>query len=94
MLTSGGYPGSYAKGKPIKGLENAVKEGEGYVFHAGTTTSRGKVVTAGGRVMACTGLGNGLEQALARSYKIADSISFSEKQYRKDIGKDVFVKVD
>ena len=94
MLTSGGYPGSYAKGKPIKGLENAVKEGEGYVFHAGTATSRGRVVTAGGRVIACTGLGNGLEQALERSYKIADSINFSEKQYRKDIGKDVFVKVD
>jgi phosphoribosylamine--glycine ligase len=94
MLTSGGYPGDYAKGKPIKGLENAVKEGEGYVFHSGTTTSRGKVVTAGGRVIACTGLGNGLEQALERSYKIADSIRFSEKQYRKDIGKDVLVKVD
>jgi|TARA_B110000459_G_scaffold155668_1_gene170217 phosphoribosylamine--glycine ligase len=94
MLTSAGYPGNYAKGKPIKGLENAVKEGEGYVFHAGTATSRGRVVTAGGRVIACTGLGNGLEQALERSYKIADSINFSEKQYRKDIGKDVFVKVD
>ncbi|MBT6175421.1 MAG: phosphoribosylamine--glycine ligase, partial [Flavobacteriales bacterium] len=92
MLTSGGYPGDYSKGKQIKGLENTPKETEGLVFHAGTTTSRGKVITAGGRVLACTGIGNGLEQALERSYKLADSISFSDKQYRKDIGQDVLVK--
>jgi len=93
MLTSGGYPGDYSKGKQIKGLENTPKETEGFIFHAGTTTSRGKVVTAGGRVLACTGIGNGLEQALERSYKLAESISFSDKQYRKDIGQDVLVKV-
>jgi phosphoribosylamine--glycine ligase len=93
MLTSGGYPGDYSKGKQIKGLENTPKETEGLVFHAGTSTSRGKVVTAGGRVLACTGIGNGLEQALERSYKLAESISFSDKQYRKDIGQDVLVKV-
>ena len=93
MLTSGGYPGDYAKGKQIKGLENTPKETEGFIFHAGTTTTRGKVVTAGGRVLACTGIGNGLEQALERSYKLAESISFSDKQYRKDIGQDVLVKV-
>lgn len=93
MLTSGGYPGDYSKGKQINGLENTPIETEGIVFHAGTTTSRGKVVTAGGRVLACTGIGNGLEQALERSYKLAESISFSDKQYRKDIGQDVLVKV-
>ena len=93
MLTSGGYPGDYSKGKQINGLENTPKETEEIVFHAGTTTSRGKVVTAGGRVLACTGIGNGLEQALERSYKLAESISFSDKQYRKDIGQDVLVKV-
>ncbi|MDA0980280.1 MAG: phosphoribosylamine--glycine ligase [Bacteroidetes bacterium] len=93
MLTSGGYPGEYSIGKQIKGLENTPKETEGLVFHGGTTTSRGKVVTDGGRVLACTGIGNGLEQALERSYKLAESISFSNKQYRKDIGQDVLVKV-
>lgn len=93
MLTSGGYPGEYSIGKQIKGLENTPKETEGLVFHGGTTTSRGKVVTDGGRVLACTGIGNGLEQALERSYKLAESISFSDKQYRKDIGQDVLVKV-
>ena len=93
MLTSGGYPGDYAKGKQIKGLENTTKESEGIVFHAGTATSRGKVVTAGGRVIACTGIGNGLEQALQRSYKLAESIKFSDKRFRTDIGQDVLVKV-
>ncbi len=93
MLTSGGYPGNYAKGKQIKGLENTTKESEGIVFHAGTATSRGKVVTAGGRVIACTGIGNGLEQALQRSYKLAESIKFSDKRFRTDIGQDVLVKV-
>jgi phosphoribosylamine--glycine ligase len=93
MLTSGGYPGDYSKGKQIKGLEDNTKESEGIVFHAGTTNSRGKVLTSGGRVMACTGIGNGLEQALERSYKLAESINFSNKQYRKDIGQDVLVKV-
>ncbi|MDE0980268.1 MAG: phosphoribosylamine--glycine ligase, partial [Flavobacteriales bacterium] len=58
-----------------------------------TTKKRGKVVSDGGRVIACTGLGNGLEQALERSYKLAESIDFSEKQYRKDIGQDVLIKV-
>ncbi|MBC8149703.1 MAG: phosphoribosylamine--glycine ligase [Bacteroidetes bacterium] len=93
MLTSGGYPGDYSKGKQIKGLENTPKETEGLVFHAGTTTSRGKVVTDGGRVLACTGIGNGLEQALERSYKLAESISFSNKKYRKEIGQDLLVTV-
>ena len=93
MLTSGGYPGDYSTGKQIKGLEDNTKESEGVVFHAGTTNSRGKVLTSGGRVMACTGSGNGLEQALERSYKLAESINFSNKEYRKDIGQDVLVKV-
>ncbi|PCJ80351.1 MAG: phosphoribosylamine--glycine ligase [Bacteroidetes bacterium] len=93
ILTSGGYPGEYKKGKHIKGLDNPPNEKTGLIFHAGTTTSRGKVVTSGGRVIACTGLGNGLEQAIERSYKIAESIDFSDKQYRKDIGQDVLVKV-
>ena len=93
ILTSGGYPGDYNKGYPIKGLETSPKENEGLIFHAGTTKKRGRVVSDGGRVIACTGLGNGLEQALERSYKLAESIDFSEKQYRKDIGQDILVKV-
>jgi len=93
ILTSGGYPIDYKKGYPIKGLETSPRENEGLIFHAGTTKKRGRVVSDGGRVIACTGLGNGLEQALERSYKLAESIDFSEKQYRKDIGQDILVKV-
>ena len=91
ILTSGGYPGSYENGKVISGLENVPPENEGLVFHAGTTVKRGKTISNGGRVIACTGLGAGLEKALARSYKLAEEIDFSGKQYRKDIGKDVIV---
>jgi phosphoribosylamine--glycine ligase len=93
ILTSGGYPGEYKKGQQIRGLNNPLNDKNGLIFHAGTTLSRGKVVSNGGRVIACTGLGKGLEQAIERSYKIAESIDFKEKQYRKDIGQDVLVKV-
>tara|TARA_B110000444_G_scaffold258109_1_gene298128 strand:+ start:4542 stop:5837 length:1296 start_codon:yes stop_codon:yes gene_type:complete len=91
ILTSGGYPGSYENGKVISGLENVPPENEGLVFHAGTTVKRGKTISNGGRVISCTGLGAGLEKALARSYKLAEEIDFSGKQYRKDIGQDVIV---
>ena len=93
ILTSGGYPGEYKKGYQIKGLETTPSEIEGFIFHAGTTKKRGRIVSDGGRVIACTGVGNGLEQALERSYKLVESIDFSDKQYRKDIGQDILVKV-
>ena len=89
ILTSGGYPGSYEKGLNIMGLDNKPEEKEGLVLHAGTKTMRGKVITNGGRVIACTGFGANLERALERSYKLAESIDFGKKQYRKDIGQDV-----
>ena len=89
ILTSGGYPGSYEKGLNIMGLDNKPDEKEGLVLHAGTKTMRGKVITNGGRVIACTGFGANLERALERSYKLAEAIDFGKKQYRKDIGQDV-----
>lgn len=89
ILTSGGYPESYEKGLNIMGLDNKPDEKEGLVLHAGTKTMRGKVITNGGRVIACTGFGANLERALERSYKLAESIDFGKKQYRKDIGQDV-----
>ena len=89
ILTSGGYPGSYEKALNIMGLDNKPDEKEGLVLHAGTKTMRGKVITNGGRVIACTGFGANLERALERSYKLAESIDFGKKQYRKDIGQDV-----
>jgi phosphoribosylamine--glycine ligase len=92
ILTSGGYPASYEKGKAIAGLDKVPDEKEGLIFHAGTTTRRGKTLTNGGRVIACTGLGVNLEKALERSYALAEGINYDEKQYRKDIGQDVLKK--
>jgi phosphoribosylamine--glycine ligase len=92
ILTSGGYPAAYEKGKVITGLDKVPDEKEGLIFHAGTTTKRGKTISNGGRVIACTGLGVNLEKALERSYAIAEGINFSDKQNRKDIGQDVLKK--
>ena len=89
ILTSGGYPKSYKKGLNIMGLDNKPDEKEGIILHSGTKTMRGKVITNGGRVIACTGFGANLERALERSYKLVESIDFAEKHYRKDIGQDV-----
>lgn len=86
MLVSGGYPGDYEKGKPIKGL-SAVKDG--LVFHAGTKTDDGKIVTSGGRVIAVSCWGRTIEEALEGSYKNAESINFEGIYYRKDIGFDL-----
>jgi len=86
MLVSGGYPGSYDKGKEIlfKGeAENAV------VFHAGTGISEGKVITSGGRVISVTGWGNSMTEALDKSYSAAGLIEFDKMYFRTDIGLDL-----
>jgi len=85
ILASGGYPGSYAKGKPIVGLAEAAKLPNTKVFHAGTALSNGQVVTSGGRVLGVTALGSGLKAAQAAAYAAVEVIHFEGSQFRRDI---------
>ena len=88
VLASGGYPGSYAKGYPITGLEEAGKTA--VVFHAGTAReSDGTIVTSGGRVLGVTAVGKDLEEAITGAYAAAGKISFQDMHFRTDIGRTV-----
>jgi phosphoribosylamine--glycine ligase len=92
MLVSGGYPGSYEKGKEIKGIdlvEGPEKAGGSVVFHAGTQKEGEKVLTSGGRVIAVSSFGSSMKEALEASYRNAERIQFEGKYYRKDIGFDL-----
>ena len=86
VVVSGGYPEEYQKGKMISGLDT---QGESLVFHAGTSEKEGKIVTAGGRVLAITSLDTNFKDALKKSYSQIEKISFENMYYRKDIGLDL-----
>ncbi len=87
ILASGGYPGSYEKGKEISGLD-AKGQAEGVtVYHAGTTVQDGAYRTSGGRVLGVTALGADLDKALEKAYGAVEKIKFEGSFYRKDIGK-------
>ena len=86
IAVSGGYPGDYAKGYPIE----FGADGDSIVFHAGTAfDADGRVVTAGGRVLAVTSFGDTLAQALEKRYATLKGIKFQDMNYRRDIGRDV-----
>jgi len=87
VAASKGYPGSYEKGKEIKGIGAAEKPGDVVVFHAGTKEEGGKVLTSGGRVLGITALGKGIDRAAKKAYEAASKISFDGIYYRKDIAK-------
>lgn len=86
VLVSGGYPGHYEKGKAIYGME---KVNGSIVFHAGTDSINGDVVSNGGRVLAISSYGENIQDALDQSYRNADEIVFEGKYFRRDLGFDL-----
>ncbi len=93
VLAAGGYPGPYATGKPIEGLEQAAGQPDVHVFHAGTRLNPGgQAVTAGGRVLGVTGTGASIREAIAAAYRGAGLIEFEGCHYRRDIGHRALVR--
>ncbi|WP_297183309.1 phosphoribosylamine--glycine ligase [uncultured Enorma sp.] len=87
VLTSAGYPGSYEKGKVIRGIEDAEAMEDVTVYHAGTAVREdGELVTSGGRVLAVTALGDTFEAARDLAYEACEKIDFEGKTLRRDIG--------
>ena len=87
VMASGGYPGTYLTGQEITGVAEAEKLSDVTVFHAGTRQAAGgPLLTAGGRVLAVTGLGHSLPEALQQAYAAIDRIHFDGMHYRRDIG--------
>lgn len=86
VLAAGGYPGAYAKGHLITGLEPTASETDAKIFHAGTRRDGEQTLTAGGRVLCATALGADVAAAAARAYALADGIRFEGVFYRRDIG--------
>lgn len=87
VLASGGYPGKYAKGLEISGLDQNGQVSGATVYHAGTVRKDGKFLTSGGRVLGVTATGATLDEALEKAYSSAKKIYFDGMQYRHDIGR-------
>ncbi|ABA89470.1 phosphoribosylamine--glycine ligase [Syntrophotalea carbinolica DSM 2380] len=87
VMASGGYPGDYAKGHAIDGLDAAAGIEDLVVFHAGTTLQDDSIVTAGGRVLGVTGLGTTVAEAIERAYQGVKTINWKDVHYRSDIGR-------
>jgi phosphoribosylamine--glycine ligase len=87
VMASGGYPGEYASGKLIRGLEDAANTPNVAVFHAGTKRTDEGIVTAGGRVLGVTGTGDTVAGAIAAAYEGVSKIEFEGAHWRTDIGR-------
>jgi phosphoribosylamine--glycine ligase len=90
VMASGGYPGSYVKGKVIKGIDAADALPITKVFHAGTARAGEQIVTSGGRVLGVTALGTDLKAAQAAAYAAVEKICFEGVQFRRDIASKAF----
>jgi phosphoribosylamine--glycine ligase len=87
VLTAGGYPGAYDKGKEIRGLEKLREWSGGFIFHAGTLKEDSRWVTNGGRVLGVTALGTDITAAVENAYRAVSEISWDGMHYRKDIAR-------
>ena len=85
VMAADGYPGAYAKGHPIRGLEEAAQLPDVKVFHAGTERAEGRIVTNGGRVLGVTALGSSISAAKLQAYKAVKCIRWPGAWCRKDI---------
>ncbi|WP_130470581.1 phosphoribosylamine--glycine ligase [Candidatus Magnetaquicoccus inordinatus] len=85
-MVAGGYPGKYAKGQVITGLPQSHQQSDLQVFHAGTEQQADHIVTAGGRVLGVTALGESVADAQKRAYAAVESIHWQDLYYRRDIG--------
>jgi phosphoribosylamine--glycine ligase len=90
VMASGGYPGNYAKGKPVLGLDDAAKLLDVKVFHAGTAKNGNEIITNGGRVLGVTALGKDLKSAQTAAYVAVKKIHFDGAQFRRDIAAKAF----
>jgi phosphoribosylamine--glycine ligase len=86
IMASKGYPGDYEKGKIIEGLNEVSKMKDIFAFHAATALKEGATVTNGGRVLGVTGLGEGIQKAIERTYQAVEKVFWEGVHYRKDIG--------
>jgi len=86
VIASGGYPGSYQKGKPILGLDEAARLPNAKVFHAGTARAGEQIVTNGGRVLGVTAWAKDLRAAREAAYTAVEKIHFADAHFRRDIG--------
>ena len=87
VLASGGYPGSYEKGKPIMGLEKLFSLNNVFAFCAGVKRGDSSLITDGGRVVGITAVGDNLNKAAQQAYRAIDKVRFEGMYYRRDIGK-------
>jgi len=86
VLASAGYPGQFAKGKEIKGLDQACLCRGVVIFHAGTRLDGGRLVTNAGRVLGVTAIGDDVKDALDRAYEAVEFVNYEGKYFRRDIG--------
>ncbi|MGZ3217373.1 phosphoribosylamine--glycine ligase [Paracoccus sp. T5] len=86
VMAAEGYPGSYVKGTPIRGLDALPETSFQMTYHAGTDLKDGAIVATGGRVLACTGRGATLAEAHQRAYQLVDAIDWPQGFCRRDIG--------